>query len=107
MTKFIKDNFYSNAEYVDYNLGETSKFVARFKYARRTKASFISFLIKNFTVEEYFGRIAAGESPLPILESKGFLQPHVKKLLKETGYPVTLAGRAQYIQDRVDQKYGK
>jgi hypothetical protein len=58
MTAFIKDNFYGS-EYVDYNIDGKSKFVARFKYKRGSKGSFITFLIKNFTVEEYFGRLDA------------------------------------------------
>ena len=94
MTAFIKDNFYGS-EYVDYNIDGKSKFVARFKYKRGSKGSFITFLIKNFTVEEYFGRLDAGEAPLTILQSKGYLQPHIKKWLKEGGYPVTQEGFKQ------------
>jgi hypothetical protein len=101
MTKFIKDSFYGT-EYVNYIMpGGTVKFVARFKYAKGTKASFLTFLTKNFTVEEYFGRLEKGESPLPILQSKGFIQPHIKKMLKEQGYPVTQAGFEQLVQDNV------
>lgn len=101
MTKFVKENFYSNGAYVDYNLGGTSRFVARFKYASSGKGSFITFLIKNFTVEEYFGRLGAGESPLTVLESKGYLLPHVKKHLKAAGYEVTRAGLTKMIQDQI------
>jgi len=101
MTKFIKERF-SGTEYVNYVTPEgTSKFVARFKYAKGSKASFLTFLTKNFTVEEYFGRLEQGESPLPILQSKGFIQPHIKKMLKEQGYPVTQAGFEQLVQDNV------
>ena len=104
MTKFIKDSF-SGSEYVNYTMPNgTSKFVARFKYVRGSKASFLTFLAKNFTVEEYFARLDAGESPLPILQSKGYMQPHIKKHLKEMGYPVTLAGFEQLIQDRVNAR---
>ena len=56
------------------------KFVARFKYAaqRSRKAGFIKFLVNNFTPEEYFSRTAyradgsLGETPLGVLESKGY-----------------------------------
>jgi hypothetical protein len=75
--------------------------VARFKYVRGSKASFLTFLAKNFTVEEYFSRLEKSESPLEILQSKGFIQPHVKKMLKEQGYPVTKAGFEQLVQDNV------
>ena len=100
MTKFSKDGF-SGTEYVNYTTGGVSKFVARFKYVRSTKASFIAFLTKNFTVEEYFGRLEKSESPLEILQSKGYIQPHIKKMLKAQGYPVTKAGFEQLVQDNV------
>ena len=101
MTKFSKDRF-SGTEYVNYFTPEgTNKFIARFKYAKGSKASFLTFLTKNFTVEEYFGRLEKGESPLTILQSKGFIQPHIKKMLKAQGYPVTNAGFEQLVQDNV------
>lgn len=104
MTKFTKDSF-SGTEYVNYTMPNgTSKFVARFKYVRGSKASFLTFLAKNFSVEEYFARLDAGESPLPILQSKGYMQPHIKKMLKAAGLPVTPAGFEQLIQDRVDAR---
>lgn len=78
-------------------------FVARFKYNGGYK-TFMNFLIKNFTCEEYFGRLDAGESPLSVLESKGFVSPHVKKLLKRLGYPTTSAGQKQYLDDQVKLK---
>ena len=102
MTKFSKYGF-SGTEYITYYTPDhvDRKFVARFKYAKGSKASFLTFLTKNFTVDEYFGRLAKGESPLPILQSKGYIQPHIKKHLKELGYPVTQAGFEQLIQDDV------
>lgn len=104
MTKFTKDSF-SGTEYVNYTMPNgTSKFVARFKYVRGSRASFLTFLAKNFTVEEYFARLDGGESPLPILQSKGYMQPHIKKHLKALGYPVTPAGFEQLVQDRVDAR---
>ncbi len=102
MTKFIKGNFYGT-EYVDYTnpVDGTTKFVARFKYAKGSKASFLTFLTNNFTVEEYFARLEKGEAPLEIVGSKGFIQPHIKKQLKLLGYPVTKAGFEQLVQDNV------
>jgi hypothetical protein len=102
MTKFIKGNFYGT-EYVDYTnpVDGTTKFVARFKYCRGTKASFLTFLTKNFTVEEYFSRLEKGEAPLEIVGSKGFIQPHIKKQLKLLGYPVSKTGFEQLVQDNV------
>jgi hypothetical protein len=104
MTKFTKDSF-SGTEYVNYTMPNgTSKFVARFKYVRGNRSSFLTFLAKNFTVEEYFARLDGGESPLPILQSKGYMQPHIKKHLKSLGYPVTPAGFEQLIQDNVNAR---
>ena len=102
MTTFIKGNFYGT-EYVDYTnpVDGTTKIVARFKYAKSSRPSFLTFLTKNFTVEEYFERLDKGESPLTILQSKGFIQPHIKKMLKVQGYPVTQTGFEQLVQDNV------
>ena len=104
MTKFNKAQFNKGGEYVEYCLipmpcpFEQRKFVARFKYNRGGKASFISFLCKHFTVEEYFARREAGEAPLKILESKGYLLPHVKKELIKHGLPLTIEGRDTYMR---------
>ena len=97
MTAFTKDSL-SGTEYVNYQDG---RFVARFKYAKGSKASFIAFLIKNFTVEEYFARLDSKEAPLEILQSKGYVQPHIKKMLKAAGLPETAAGFAQLVEQRV------
>ena len=75
-----------------------SKFVARFK--RGGRGSFLTFLCKNFTVEEYFARLEAGEAPLTILESKGYVLPHVRKWLREEGYPETAEGMRQMLVDQ-------
>lgn len=96
--KFDKEKFEISGPYVHYE----GKFVARFK--RGGRGPFLTFLRKNFTVEEYF-EATAGEridnTPLKVLESKGYLQAHVKKALKAGGYPVTVAGRDQMIKDEM------
>ena len=84
---FKKENFEYDGMYLMYNLkpGQhygNNEFVARFKYVKFAGA-FKSFLIKNFTTDEYFSRYKAGESPLDILESKGFVTPQAKKLCKK------------------------
>jgi hypothetical protein len=96
MSRFLKDKF-DGSEYVTYE----GKFVARFKYNRVSKGTFITFLVKNFTVEEYFSRLNAGEAPLTILESKGYMLPHIRKLLKALGYDQTRQGLDKYIQDQI------
>jgi hypothetical protein len=109
MTKFTKENLSVHAGYIQYqphadSYYEGRKFVARFKYAKDGVASFKAFLIKNFTVEEYFAQLDAGVAPLKIVEEKGYLLPHIKTWLKRDGYPVTKAGFDQYIQDRIDTR---
>lgn len=94
MSKFVKSEF-STGEYATY----CGKFVARFK--RGGRASFLTFLCKHFEVEEYFSRLAAGESPLKILESKGYVLPHIRVWLKEEGYPVSPEGMRMMITDRI------
>ena len=94
MTKFIKAEF-SSGEYATYN----GKFVARFK--RGNRGSFLTFLVKNFTVEEYFSYLDADVAPLTILETKGYVLPHIRKWLKEGGYPITPAGMRQMIADQI------
>ena len=121
MTQFNKDDFNFDGMYLTYRgayegaklmnevhpgchpswIGKLKPaFVARFKYSGGYK-TFMNFLIKNFTCEEYFGRLDAGESPLEVLKSKGYLQPHIKKMLKEQGYPVTQEGVEQLVQANV------
>lgn len=88
--KFDKNLFNFDGMYLTY--GPERRFVARFKYRMGGKASHQSFMIKHFTVEEYFQRMDAGESPLAILQSKGYILPHIKKWMKRDGYPVTKEG---------------
>jgi hypothetical protein len=75
-----------------------NKFVARFKYMKSNMSGFRSFLMKNFDFDEYFGRLAdhcggnGKESPLEILESKGFVLNHIKKWLKRDGFQTDAEG---------------
>ena len=87
MNKFIKENFNYDGMYLTY--GSDRKFVARFKYVKFAGA-FKSFLIKNFNVDEYFDAYASGQSPLDILEAKGFMTPQAKKLCKQNNMEPTL-----------------
>lgn len=92
MTQFTKDNLDIDSEFIHYrDLDGKRHFIARCKYGR-SKGSFVTFLKKNFTVEEYLTRLNSGEYPLPILESKGYLQPHIKKWLRDAGLPETREG---------------
>ena len=57
---------------------------------------FMTFLRKNFTVEEYMERMDAGETPLDIVKSKGYIAAHIKAQMKKAGYPVTQAGHDEW-----------
>lgn len=103
-TPFTKQNLFKSNGHVYYvdPVTHQTRFVARFKYAAGSSAGpFMTFLRRNFTVEEYFARMDAGESPLPIVESKGFILSHIKRWLRQGGYPVTREGYAQFLADQV------
>ena len=107
MTQFTKENLITEGKYLTYmpegynTPYADRKFVARFRTAG--VGSFATCLRKNFTVEEYFGRLDAGESPLPIAESKGYILPHIKRWIKEAGYPVTPAGHKAWFADYMEK----
>lgn len=109
MSQFQKDQFDFDGMYLMYRVtpdDAAKNFVARFKHRGGDRAGFQSFLIKNFSVEEYFAELHAGQPPLKILESRGYVSPSIKRLLKQLGYPQTAAGKRQYLQDAT-QKYAK
>lgn len=102
MTKFNKETLTVNGENIYFFNGERCQVVARFKYGAKTsRTPFVNFLIKNFTVEEYFARVSAGESPLKIAESKGFVLSHIKKILKEAGYEASVSGYQKYCAEKL------
>ena len=83
MTKFNRDFFNTHGGYVTYCApGSPSRFVARFKYGKDGMAGFISFLIKNLSVEAYFDHYDAGNAPLEILQHYGYETPMWKRGLK-------------------------
>lgn len=84
MTAFKKEFFHFDGMYLTYgehkwggpNGEPRAQFVARFKYRAahlKGRAQFVAFLMKNFTVEEYFAAYAASDAPLNILEKKGYV----------------------------------
>ena len=100
MTKFVNKNFDYNGEYLFYRVPgeEFRRFVARFKYGGMV--SFKKFLRDNFTVEEYFDLLENQDlPPLKVLQTKGYVSPQVAKILKMRGYPMTLEGMNQMIDD--------
>ena len=99
MTKFINKEFNYDGMYLTY--GADRRFVARFKYGGMV--AFKKFLRENFTVEEYFANLTCN-SPLQVLETKGYVSPNVAKILKQRGYPMTLEGRSQMIRDDIERR---
>lgn len=75
--KFIKEQFNFDGMYLTY--GQDRKFVARFK--RGGMADFKRFLVNNFSVDEYFGKLA-NMAPLEVLMTKGYESPNVRKARK-------------------------
>lgn len=66
------------------NIGRIKpEFIARFKYGRKPYKTWINFLVKNFTVEEYLAKIDLQNpnrvAPLHALETKGFISPNRKR----------------------------
>lgn len=102
MTAFTKTNLIKDGEYVVYQPESgPQQFVARFKYGSRTSIGpFMTCLRRNITVEDYFARREADESPLAIAESFGFVLSHIKKWLKQDGYPTTREGYEQWFADK-------
>ena len=105
MTRFDNKRFYYNGEMLFYQVpGEKLKrFVARFKYGGMV--SFKKFLRENFTVEEYFDLLEnQNMPPLKVLETKGYVSPKIAKILKMRGYPMTLEGMNQMIDDDIARR---
>jgi hypothetical protein len=86
--RFKKDQFNYSGGYLDYTDDNgTKRFVARFKYAQTTsRGPWVTFMIKNFTVEEYFSGIADGYTPLKVMEARGYVLSHIKKWMKSDGW---------------------
>jgi hypothetical protein len=97
MAKFVKENFNYDGMYLSYQ----GEFVARFK--RGGMATFRNFLVKNFDVNEYFNARLT-DSPLPILEAKGYVTPSMKKSLIRMGYEPTQAGKTAYINSLIAER---
>ncbi len=100
MAKFIKSEFHYHGGFLTYN----QKVVARFKYTPRDKGPFVTFLVKNFTVEEYF-KLCETLPPSKVLATKGYISSTVKSMLKERGYPQTQDGLDKYLDDQATKNW--
>ena len=107
MTSFTKETLIKDGPYIFYSpsgrLGaDDNKFVARFKRVAGA-GSFMTHLRKNWTVEDYFAEMDTGKGPLDITKSTGYLLPHIKKWLKNDGYPTTKAGYDAWFKVYVEK----
>lgn len=85
--KFKKENFDYSAGWLTYRADVKSRpeFVARFKYNKGDKSSFVKFLIQNFTVEEYTDlTVKQHLTPLGALMNKGYIPPSMKNINVES-----------------------
>lgn len=98
---FTKENLYSSAGWIQVQIynGKTYeyKFVARCRNQKHA-GPFKTFLKKNFTVEEYFEAYDLGTPPLLILQSKGYISPNMRKVLRKAGYSATPEGNRRYLE---------
>ena len=96
--EWISKNFNNNNGFLTYE----NKFVARFKYKVSAVNDFKKFLVSNFSPTEYFARLDAKEAPLNILESKGYILPHIRKWLAQAGLPSTQEGYQIFKQRNLE-----
>ena len=90
------EDFNNNGGFLTYE----NKFVARFKYQKSAVNDFKKFLIANFSPNEYFVLLEK-ESPLTVLESKGYVLPHIRTWLIKAGLPATQEGYENFKKQNI------
>ena len=103
--KFKKDQFNYFGGYLHYTDDNgTKRFVARFKYAQTSsRGTWVTFMIKHFTVEEYFLALA-DSSPIQVMQGRGYVLSHIKKWMKQDGWTdLTHAGYKAWSSWRRDE----
>lgn len=111
MTAFTKENLLKDGDCVRYAptgnpYGEDSCFIARFKYSTEVNMGpFMTFLRRNFTVEEWLSGVENGESPLTIAEKKGFVLQHIKHWLRRDGFPETQEGFNRWMEKQAELRH--
>ena len=101
--KFKRDQFTYFGGCLNYTDDNgTERFVARFKYAATSsRGTWVTFMVKNFTVEEYF--LALEDStPLQVMQGRGYVLSHIKTWMKRDGWTdLTYAGYKAWAAQRV------
>jgi len=89
--KFTNEMLTNENGWIHANVNNERKFVARCRNASDAKP-FMTFLKRNFTIEEYFEMYDNGMAPLEILHTKDYISPNVRKILRHSGFPVNQEG---------------
>tara|TARA_R110002020_G_scaffold12409_6_gene45525 strand:+ start:26683 stop:27012 length:330 start_codon:yes stop_codon:yes gene_type:complete len=106
MTRFTKENLIQDTPGYVFHMPKKgtyhgSTFIARFKHVKGNAGPFMTFLRKNFTVEEWTALIDSGMTPLKAAETKGFILQHIKRWLKKDGFPQTQEGLKAWEASRL------
>ena len=99
--KFTKNNLFSSAGWIEVHIKINGKWDRKFVARCRNHShagSFMTFLKKNFTIEEYFEAYDSGIPPLKILETKGYITPNMKRVLRAAGFSATPEGNRRYLE---------
>lgn len=96
--EFNEKMFDFHGGYLTYLTKGKRKFVARFKYNRGAMGPFKTFLKRNFTVGEYFELYDTGLTPIKILETKGYINPAMRKMCKKMGVEPTMANYLEALR---------
>ena len=96
MAAFTKENLHRDGEYVYYspngNKWDRKNNVGIARMRMGAAGTFMTHLRKNWTVEDFFAQREMGKAPIDIVKATGYIMPHIKRWLKEDGFPQTMAG---------------
>lgn len=94
---FERQSFTYFGGYLHYQMQDgTRQFIARFKHDPKDRPTFVTFLIKNFSIEEYVERLVnRNEAPLNILASKGYKSHNQRKAAKYRELAAMFRGEAK------------
>ena len=96
MAAFTKENLHRDGDYVYYapngNKWDRKNHVHIARMRMGAAGTFMTHLRKNWTVEDFFAQREMGKDSMEIVKMTGYLMPHIKRWLKEDGFPQTMAG---------------
>lgn len=96
MAAFTKENLHRDGDYVYYapngNKWDRKNHVHIARMRMGAAGTFMTHLRKNWAVEDFFAQREMGKTPLDVVRMTGYLMPHIKRWLKEDGFPQTVDG---------------